>query len=192
VTQETILFTQPMRQLVRFTIAAAALVLLLGISWIFCSSRADGKFPHLRVFRQSVEQGEPVVYFRVETQRKFQMTNIERVMGETSDNPYQFTNFGSPGFWAPSQQWPLGGDRFARNGFGVLAPTNTVWKLRVEVMLETGSPIQKVKGMPSAFRFERGMGRSVLTACKNALESFCITHREWVESKPITNSVSGR
>jgi hypothetical protein len=82
-----LLFTRPNETPCPFTTAAAALVLLFGIAWILCPSRAEGKFPRLRVLRQSMEQGEPVVYFRVETQRKFQMTNIERVMGEISDNP---------------------------------------------------------------------------------------------------------
>lgn len=144
----------------------------------------------LKIIKRAIEQGQSVVFFRVETDRRFQLHMVERVSGESTDNPYQFTNYGAGEFWGPAQAWPMGGDQIARTGFGVLAPTNRTWKLRIEVILDSGRLVDRLRDMPEVYRIERSKGTPFLKRCKNTLRAWGDTRNQWIESEPITNSMA--
>ena len=149
-----------------------------------------GRGVRLKVIKSAIEQGQSVVFFRVESDRRFQLTMVERVIGERRDNPFQFTNYGAAEFWAPAQQWPLGGNQVARAGFGVQAPTNRTWRLRAEVMLDSGRFVDRLRQMPEVYRMERSLGRPFLQRCWNTLGVWGNTRLEWIESEMITNSMA--
>ncbi len=144
----------------------------------------------LKIIKQAVEQGQSVVFFRVETARRFQLTMVEREIGDSRDNPFQFTNYGAADFWAPAQQWPMGGDQVARTGFGVRAPTSQTWRLRVQLMLDSGSFRDRLQQMPKVYRIERGKGTPFVKLFENTMRAWGNTRREWIESEPITNSMA--
>ena len=166
--------------------AVAALVLVAALLILFAPNRGV----HLKILKQGIEQGQAVAFFRVETVRRFQLTMVERVVGDRRDNPYQFTNYGAAEFWAPDQQWPLGGDQIARTGFGVRAPTNQAWRLRVQLMLDSGKFVDRLRQMPEVYRIERSKGTPFLKRWKNTLQVWGNTRLEWIESELITNSVA--
>ncbi len=164
----------------------AALVVVAALLILFQPKRGV----RLKIIKKAIEQGQSVVLFRVETARRFQLTMVERVTGDSRDNPYQFTNYGVAEFWAPAQQWPLGGDQIARTGFGVRAPTNQTWRLRVQLLLDSGRFVDRLRQMPEVYRIEGSKGTPFLKRCANTLHAWGNTRNEWIESEPITNSMA--
>lgn len=85
----------------------------------------------LKVVRRTVEQGKPVVFFRVigGGQGKTQLIGVERDItdapSDESQEPSVTWTKAAKEFWAPSQPSPMGNPTIARNEFGVLAPSTT-------------------------------------------------------------------
>ena len=162
----------------------AVLVLAAGLGWYFWPRHNNGPLLRLKVIRQSVEQGKPVVFFEVEAigGRRRQICNLERedYWGETIKTlPIQDV-------WKP-----LGlGDPFrGQKQFGVLEPTKAgAWKLRVTVATET----ERVHGIKTLWRLLRMRGTSLFAATKQSLEAFYPNRSEVIESDFITNSVPVR
>jgi hypothetical protein len=151
----------------------AVLVLAAGLGWFLWPR--DTSIPHFRIkiTRQTVEQGKPVVWFCVQGGGgiQFQLVDVERIAGELNEGPFEGArlSYDSPfssgpkfgllppkvtlgtqkeNFWAPSQVWPLLDRKRGRQPFGLLSPTNApIWKIRVTVAVERQSLGHRLKNL---------------------------------------------
>jgi len=145
----------------------------------------------LVVVRQTLEQGKPVVYFRVEGPRqpKLQIAGVQRVVGDKVDEPVEHPlglTVVNKDFWAPSQNFPIGDTRKARQEFGVVTPTNgTSWKLRVILYNRT----TRWADIPETFTEMRTKGDSLPRAILHTFKAMHIEEGLSIESQPITNSL---
>jgi hypothetical protein len=111
--------------------------LLLGLSLVWGLNRHSIR---LKITRQAIEQGKPVVFFQLEGAGNSAIFNVSRIGATLHD--YGFVPIGpdysgpAPNFWAPSEgDNPLASQ--SQTKFGVLTPTNSrVWKLRVVLRSE--------------------------------------------------------
>jgi hypothetical protein len=172
----------------------------------------------LKIVRRTVEEGKPVVFFRVEVadNRRTQIKDVEKVVGDSSEGPFEgfhITYFNSnmapvstiaaspvkaslglleptSNFWAPSQSSPLLDPSKGRREFGVLVPTNAaIWKLRVTVDMESPNPSERFKSSLIVWRLMRKRGSSVYEATKASWRIFTVMGSEAVESDLITNAI---
>ena len=69
-------------------VVVALAVLAVGLTWFLLPRQANDPRLHLNVVRQTVEQGQPVVFFRVEggTNRRIAISRVSRVIVEPSNS----------------------------------------------------------------------------------------------------------
>jgi hypothetical protein len=148
----------------------------------------------LKVMSQTVDQGKPVVFFRVEggTNRRIALSRVSRVIVEKSNSWTLSTAHELDEFAGLLPPGPIDVPNLARKGFGVFVPTNAgIWQLSVTVEKEDLSPSDRFGKMPAAWKSMRKQGCSLYEATKGSWESFFATGLEFVESEPITNSTPG-
>jgi hypothetical protein len=101
--------------------AVAGLVLACGVvvGILFWPKKSEQPF-RLSIVRTGIEQGKPVVFFRVEGDegRRILIVNVQGLIEDTVQTPF------SPGFWSMSGYAGIGNPNKGRDEFGVLAPTN--------------------------------------------------------------------
>jgi hypothetical protein len=171
-----------------------AFVLLGGT--VFCFHRPSRPAAHVRITRQTIEQGKHVVFFLVDgiTNRWLAVGHVAKLVGDQVQDMKVKNADGdsvnAPDFWAPSQQSdpPYGYGGADKRELGVTAPTNVaIWRLRVEVEIEERYSFRKyldiVKSGASALKD----GRSVLGAVHDYWYNDIPFHGVMVESEPITN-----
>src|SRR5690349_21504728 len=150
-----------MKRYILTVVALVGLVVALGLAWFIWPRHVKGSLLRLKIVRRTIEQGKPVVFFRIEVadRRDICIVWVEKLMGTNSEG--MSLHLGSKqDFWAPSQLWPnlIGHPEMARKEFGVLAPTNAAWKLRVSVFMQQASMLDRLKSMPGLWRSQRQNG----------------------------------
>lgn len=140
----------------------------------------------MKIIRQDVDQGNPVVFFQLQeaTGRRIQIENVQRLIGDIVQDP------SGPGFWAASQHAAIGSPNKALREFGVLAPTNCPeWRLRVIVNMEPASQLGRLKEMSKAWRNLRAARIPFFTSVFMIRNGFYATDVQVIESDPITGSL---
>ncbi len=141
----------------------------------------------LKIMRQDVERGKPVVFFQLQeaADRRFQIQNVQRLIGDMVQDP------SGPDFWAVSQYAEIGSPNKGRRDFGVRAPTNCPeWRLRVTVTMEPASPLGRLKEMSKAWSNLRVARIPFFTSVFLIRNGFYGTDIQVIESDPITNSAA--
>jgi hypothetical protein len=155
-----------------------------GLVFPFSSKQSNQPMLRLSIVRRAVEEGEPVVFFRVEANggRRLLITNFERVM-EDGTSVFRLS---SPII----RLGPLGDPRESRKEFKMPAPPQTrIWKLRITVRDEM--PIsRRFKLELEMWKTMRAMGKSVWDATRSALNVFYPDASQVIESDPISNEVT--
>lgn len=178
----------------KLLVVGVCLALVGGLVLVVLSKKSDQPL-HLKIVRTGIEQGKPVVFFRLESSRgkRIAITGAQKIVGDSNKAPLasvHFYAFYSPlvpssfaissnkavaalrisnHFWAPSQQWPMGDPAWAAQDIGVLAPTNVpCWKFRVIVETETISQLGRLQDIPRTFGHLRANGTPLLTAIRKA------------------------
>jgi hypothetical protein len=194
-----------------------AALLLVAIGFLVWPHSTNAALLRLKIVRQTVEEGKPVVFFRVEVahSRRIQIRDVERVTPNKTDSPYEelgitysrptptpelafgaFSNTASLGlmkpskaFWAPSQASPLLDPSKGRREFGVLVPTKAaVWRLRVKVEIEDRRSWVRFKRSLVVWRWLRNRGISAYDATGMCWRALQLMEPQVVESELITNS----
>jgi len=178
------------RRLVSFAILGG-LGLAVGFVSFIWPRHARDPLLRLKVVRQIVEKGKPVVFFRVEGggRRRVIITEVQQIVGERWQAPS----------WA-SKGPPLAGPLNGRNEFGVLCPTNpfvwkdTTWKLRASLVVEQEEqlPLKAIRVLRMVWRSYRARGlpvRSAFDMSRALWSAFYIGGQQPIESVPITNTV---
>src|SRR5579859_4880074 len=185
--------------------------LVLGGMGFMLWSKKTQPLLRLQIVKQSIEQGKPVVFFRLDGDANLRILihGVEKVTGAALDgrydSPVSSKDIWGPGllqawadvagqdnFWAPSQ---LSHWAFAGQDFGVLALTNVpIWKLRVTATMSVPSRLGAFKAMPTMWSFCRSKGRPFLQIAKTTwnmgLSGYTgIFETNVIESDLITNSV---
>jgi len=174
----------------------------VGLGWIFWARHHNDSPPKLTIVRQTMEEGQPVVFFQVDgsDSRRIQIGHVERVIGERTDEPtskpvqrVSSLSFKlEKDFWAPSSPElpPIGDPNKSRKEFGVVAPTNApIWKLRVTIM-EHATLAQRFKDAPGLWKHLRGLGFSIRPTLREAWTTSIFVGSKVVESDAITNSAA--
>ena len=168
------------------------LALITGILSLLWPHRAGPPRPRLKIVRQTVTQGQTIVFFRVEgvSDRRVQFDKVVKVLGDATNELVDMDAF----FKIGTKAWPLGDPRQARKEFGIPAPTNAeIWRLRLNVQWDDPTdpnPIQRVKDWPTMWRAARLAGSPLRTSCWYTLNSFYGKGGQIIESDFITNRVS--
>ena len=158
----------------------------------------------LKIVRQTVEQGKPVVYFRVEggEGKRIFLGNFERVYDDTIDGAAdrisvlralnKESHLLTDGFWAPSQRLPMHEQPSnARKEFGVLTPRHHQgWKLRVTVFVAEHSISGRLRMKLACWRSVRKAGFPLLKAVSAAWNAVAYPTYQIIESDLMTNPVS--
>jgi hypothetical protein len=173
-------------------VVVALAVLAVGLTWFLLPRQTIDPRLHLNVVRKTVEQGQPVFFFRVEggTNRRIAISRLSRVTVENSNSwtlpsAHELDEF--QGLVPPG---PIHVPSTAREGFGVFVPTNAAtWKLFVEVDTEDLSPADRFRKMPAFWKSMRKQGCSFCEATKVGWQSFFATGLQFVYSEPLTNSI---
>jgi hypothetical protein len=158
-------------------------LLLLGATVFLLWPREAGL--RLKIVRQTVENGKPVVFFRVEGNGRIIITDVNQITGDAWQVP----------MWA-SQGPPFDGLTTRRKEFGVIAPRNTlvwkptVWKLQVSVVEELDI-FNRLKTMRAGWL---GLGahvdKSTLGKARGFWNTFLPGSQQSIESDFITNAFS--
>jgi hypothetical protein len=182
----------------RNQIASAAIVFLaLGVAFYAWPRNSEHPKVRLIVVRRTIEQGKPVVFFRLELadKRRIQIDKVKRVLfGGASDSPYEPSVQAANSFWAPSQSSPLNDPSKGRDTFGVLEPPNAEsWKLRAWVSIVTPNQNKGIKGMRKIWWLARSRGKPFFETARLAWRLWLSVPSEIVEnqmivSSPITNA----
>jgi hypothetical protein len=182
----------------------AAVALAISLAWFFWPRHINGPLLRLKIVRQTVEQGRPVVFFRVEVadHRRIQITGAEKVLGNVTERSWdeEKDSRGLPkvakDFWAPSLGSPTGNPKIGRKQFGVQAPTNApIWKLRVTIAMEEPDPFKRISIMPGLWKWELTIPSHNKSKVRTAWEvwnAFYDIGSQTTESDPITNTVPVR
>jgi hypothetical protein len=154
------------------------LVLAYGLA-IFCWPRDDKRPVRLKITRRAIEQGKPVVFFRLvgANGRRIRITDVQRVVGALNDGPFEAPGIWTPteNFWSPSQEWPLLDPKKGRREFGLCAPTNTQsWKVKVTVNVENIGLGARLSNLRKLWKPLRKCGSSFLRATWSAWGAFTI------------------
>jgi hypothetical protein len=175
--------------------------LAVGLAWLIWPRHTNDPLLRLKIVRQTVENGKPVVLFRVEVgeSRRITICGAERVTGDRVEGPLDFSEMRSTGlpkpvagFWAASQSSPMYDPRKGWREFGVVAPMNApVWKLRVRVV-KGPSRSERFKQMVGIWRITRRDGGSLYEATMESWYSFYEISSDVIESDLITNTVPPR
>lgn len=175
----------------RISVVASLVVVVTGF-WFFLWVLSPGEPEfRLKVVRQAIEQGKPVIFFKVVGggPERIQLTDVERVAAGITNGPFDEFSKPAKDFWAPSQTWPMGNPNVARKEFGIVAPTNTpVWKLLTMIYAEAPAT-ERFKAMPRLWRHLRKAGSSFPKATRDTWNAFYGGSRHLIESDLITNSV---
>ena len=190
-------------------LAVVGLALVCGLVFFAWSKKADQRL-RLKIVRTAIEQGKPVVFFRVEgnTNQRIQIHAVEKVTRTVLEGRYdspvvskdvwapgqlqEWADFvGQDNFWAPSQlqHWA-----FLGHDFGILALTNVpIWKLRVTATRSVPSLLGAFKAMPGMWSFCRSKGRPFSQIARigwnMGFSGYTgIFETNVYESDPITNS----
>jgi hypothetical protein len=192
-------------------LVTVGLALVCGLAFLFWPEQPHQPMVALKIVRRAVEQGKPVVFFRLDGDANLEVLihGVEKVTGTALDGRYDSPVLskdvwraaklewgeviGQDNFWAPSQSshWA-----FARRNFGVLALTNVpIWKLRVTATMSVPSRLGAFEAMPRMFSFCRSNGRTLSEitriACHMALSGYTgIFETNVIESDPITNTTA--
>src|SRR5579859_7273898 len=167
--------------------------LVLGGMGFMLWSKKTQPLLRLQIVKQSIEQGKPVVFFRLDGDSNLRILihGVEKVTGAALDGRYD-SPVSSKDIWAPCQ---LSHWAFAGQDFGVLALTNVpIWKLRVTSTMSVPSRLGAFKAMPTMWSFCRSKGRPFLQIAKTTwnmgLSGYTgIFETNVIESDLITNSV---
>ena len=168
--------------------------LAAGLGWFLWPRQTNDPRLHLKVVRQTVEQGKPVAFFRVEggTNRRIALSRVSRTIVENNSSCTLSTAHELDEFAGLLPPGPIHVPSLARKGFGVFVPTNAaIWQLSVTVEKEDLSPSDRFSKMPAVWKSMRKQGCSLYEATKGSWESVFSTGLEFVESEPITNSTPG-
>jgi hypothetical protein len=174
-----------------------AVACLLG-GVVFCLHTPSRPPVHLKITRQGIEQGKPVVFFRVEEikHRWLAVGHVCKLVGNRVQDMAVKDSDGdwirTPDFWAPSQQSdpPIGCGGADKREVGVTAPTNiAVWKLRVEVDIEERYSLRKCREIIRRCASAIKHGRSVTATARGYWNNDIYFRPVIVDSDPITNSV---
>ncbi len=185
---------------------------LLGGVVFLCWPKKSDKQLRLKIVRTGIEQGKPVVFFRLEgdANLRIQIHAVEKVTRAALDGRYDLPVIsrdawalgqlqewgeaaGQDDFWAPSQMqhWA-----FAGQNFGVLALTDgPIWKLRVIATESVPSRLGAFKAMRRMWGFCWSKGRPFSQIARITWDmGFSgytgIFETNVIESDPITNSVT--
>jgi len=142
----------------------------------------------LKIVRQTVENGKPVVVFRVEggEGRRIMLGNIERLFDDRIDRALKPSDF-----WAQSQQSPIWDPEQARKEFGVPPPKDHQgWKLRVTVCMAQHRTLRWLTTLPTRWREIRKLGVPPLNAIRSAWSWTPYANYQTIESDVVTNSVA--
>jgi hypothetical protein len=169
--------------------------------------------PHLRlkIVRRAIEQGKPVVFFRLDGDANLRILihGVEKVAGAAVEGRYDSPVVskdvwgplkqewgdvvGQDNFWAPSQSLHCA---FASQDFGVLALTDVpIWKLRVTATMSVPNRLGAFKAVPTMWRVCRSNGRTLPQIAKVAWGMWSsgysgIFETNVFESDPVTNAVA--
>lgn len=177
-------------------LAIVGLALVAGSVFLFWQRQSASTLVRLRVVRRAVEEGKPVVFFRVECAEKrlVLIAHVFKVEGDGIEDSFIRGTNGllvrNPDFWAPSQlAAPMGDSDASPKEFGVIAPANMpVWRLRVWVSIEEPNSLIRFRNL---FLMWRLVGKESPTNIHVAAASAWTNtyFRPLVlESDPITNT----
>ncbi len=176
----------------RKLVLVLALSVLLGLLVLFFWPYSAGPpVCHLKIIRQTVQQGKTVVFFRVEGAkgRRIRFDHVEKVTAGATNEPVDMTGF----FAIGSKAWPLGDVRQIRREFGIPAPTNpAVWKLRLTVYWDDPNdptPLERLKKLPHMWKAARAAGSPLFAACWYSWNFFDSKGSQVLESDFITNAI---
>jgi len=170
-----------------------AVLLFVGIGFLALPHSSNDPLLRLKIVRQTVDQGKPVVFFRVERpgRKRIRIKQVDKIIGDRMEGFDPRTS--TKDFFAPSQESPVDNPMKSRKDLGVLAPTNaSVWKLRVLVQKEEPNPLKRVPTMVRVWKFRHryNLHGSVLDYWTGFWNGFTAGPSQWIESDFITNSVS--
>jgi len=157
-----------------------ALMVVVGVGWLIWFRQAKDVF-ELKVVRQTLEDGRPVVYFRVEggEGRRIQIGEIEQLAG---DRVLQ---------WADLLAVYRDPRTAGRKDLRLVAPTNVpTWKLRVTVYVEPASLVGRYNMLVGQWRMLRSMKYSVARTLKEIWTTPLYSESYAVESDSITNTTA--
>jgi hypothetical protein len=180
-------------------LVVVGLALAGGLVFLFWPKQSDRPLVRLKIVRRAVEQGKPVVFFRVETadSRRIQIAMVAKIIGDQRTGSVEYAVSGplskpkpAMNFWAPSQASPIMSLRSRRSEFGIVVPTNaSIWRVQVTVFLDL--PIwDRLRAMPSTWSYMRKSGTPFPKAERAARNAFYYTHPQELYSDPITNAVT--
>jgi hypothetical protein len=175
-----------------YLVVAFSSALVAGTVFLL-PSRSNPHSIQLNIVRKAVEQGKPVVFFRVNGAEKQFMQMGGLCTFEEGKKPERFFKAanGLFGPWyaiSPSSRIdPIDDTNRNQREFGVIAPTNLVWRLHAQVYIEDKSLSKRLSGIFGTWRV---IGRqSVLDALRGEWKGIHI-QTEDIVSDPITNAVT--
>jgi hypothetical protein len=182
----------------RRTLLLVIVGLGLGCGILFLFWRQSAQSLHLRIVRRAVEQGKPVVFFRVEgvENRWVAINDVFKIEGDKIEGTLVEETGGllarAPDFWAPSQaEIPLADMHAGRKEFGVTAPTNVpAWRLRVAVVIEDPHSFMRFRTLFSMWRLAGTESAKSMRATAASVWNATYTRPIIIESNPITNTVA--
>jgi hypothetical protein len=139
----------------------------------------------LKIIRQAVEKGKPVVYFRVEggSSGRIQISSIQRVVNDAETA----TPRPAEPLW-PSWQWYE--PRAVQTEFAIPAPAiGSSWRLRLWVHTEISTG-RRLQTMPTrCWKMAKDSNVSFFKAARVTWDDFVAGGAWMIESDPITNSM---
>jgi hypothetical protein len=180
-----------MRRRYLWVLFFACLVMVCALSAVVRKPRERPIY--LKIARRSVEQGKPVVYFRLQGTNSgalgiSQVTKIGPFKPQPAMETVGDIGFPAVDFWAPFQvEDPISRPESMQNEFGVLAPTNSgVWRVQVELVMPDPHSIRRFTSLASEWQVPLKDWPDAISFRYN----FPYTHRRVVESEPLTNAPS--
>ena len=171
-------------------IAVAGLVGLCLLVLLFTIS---GKpLVRLEIAARTIERDRPVVHFKITGTQKGLM-QIEGVylidVGHEQARLVHGTNglYGCLADIGPGMIDPIDDTNRQKPEFGIIEPTNKVWRLKTELIMEDRSLFRRLSIMLGAWKaIGKGNGLSALRTLKN-VHAFKLQH---IISEPVTNAVA--
>jgi hypothetical protein len=174
-------------------VVGAVMAFMAVLVWFVWPRRSEDQPLRLKVVRQAMVNGTPVVVFQIKDRgwRALQINAAQLIRGDLG--VVSFVPHATA--WSPTEPWPIQKSSTDRNEFSVLAPTNApVWQLALLIGMESPklSFSQKLHQKAVLWNIFRKQGSSIYNAARMSWSMFAVGDQAVLTSELITNGMPTR